>query len=55
MYLEKKPEHSAHNPNPQKETLNIQRLRQSHKKGTLNIQRLRQSHKKGTLKTQHTR
>ncbi len=41
MYLEKKPEHSAHNPNPQKETLNIQRLRQSHKKGT--------------LKTQHTR
>ena len=41
MYQEKKPETSAHNPNPQKETLNIQRLRQSHKKGT--------------LKTQHTR
>ena len=41
MYLEKKPEHSAHNPNPQKETLNIQRLRQSHKKGTLKTQRTR--------------
>ena len=48
MYLEQKPEYSAPEPNPKKETLKHQRLSQIPKKKTPKIQRLSRFPKKKT-------